>query len=81
MFYEGVNLKPSAISVLIWLRRRGWVLTEDVWKGCACVTPSKRLDELHDAGMIEKRKCPTDPHRKEYRARTLMDRILIGRTA
>ena len=68
MKYEGVNLKPSAIAILIWMRRRGWILTEDVWKGCACVTPSKRLSELKKAKFIEIRRCPNDPGRKEYRA-------------
>lgn len=68
MIYEGVNLKPSAVAILIWMRRRSWIRTEDVWKGCACVTPSKRLDELHDAGMIEKRKRGKG-NEKEYRAK------------
>mgnify|MGYP001565122161 CR=1 FL=1 len=70
-------IKPSAEQILEYLRRRGtFVTSTEVVRDCYTTTPSKRLDELHDAGLIEKR--PHHGRQMEYRAKT-MPEILTGR--
>ena len=74
---EGV--KPSCERILAYLIRRGcYVTSTDIIRDCFTTTPSKRLDELHDAGLIVK-----EPHRgreMKYRAKT-MPEILMGRAS
>lgn len=49
------HIKPSADQILQYLRHRGeYVRTVEIIKFCGTVTPSKRLDELHDAQLITK---------------------------
>jgi uncharacterized membrane protein len=73
-----VDMKPSAEAILAYLiRRGGFVTSTEIIKDCFTTTPSKRLDELHDAGLIVKEK-----HRgreMKYRAKT-MPEILMGGT-
>jgi uncharacterized membrane protein len=69
-------VKPQAAAILAYLiRRGGFVTSTEIIKDCLTTTPSKRLDELHDAGLIEKRK--KIGRQMEYRART-MDEILLN---
>lgn len=70
------GVKPSCESIFAYLVRRGcYVTSAEIVRDCYTVTPSKRLDELHDAGLIEKR--PRKGRMMEYRART-MDEILLN---
>ena len=72
----GMTIKPSAALILDYLRRRGeYVTSAEIVRDCYTTTPSKRLDELHDARLIEKR--PRHGRQMEYRART-MDEILLN---
>lgn len=72
-----MTIKPSALSILAYLiRRGGYVTSTEIIRDCFTTTPSKRLDELHDAGLIEK-----EQHKgreMKYRAKT-MPEILLGR--
>ncbi len=62
-------MKPSAHAVLLFLRKqRRYVTSAEVIRAVYTTTPSKRLDELHDAGLIEKRWHPEKPHTRQYRA-------------
>jgi hypothetical protein len=62
-------IKPSAAAVLAYLiRRAGWVTSTEIVRDCFTTTPSKRLDELHDAGLIEKEQYKG--RQMQYRART-----------
>ena len=61
-------MKPSAIAVLRYLKR-GWRRNRDIFIDCPTDTPTKRISELHAAGLIEKRRSPHDPRFMEYRAR------------
>ena len=71
-----VEVKPSAALILAYLRHRGgYVTSTEIVRDCYTTTPSKRLDELHDARLIEKR--PRHGRQMEYRART-MDEILLN---
>jgi hypothetical protein len=73
-------MKPSAEAVLAYLRRRGcYVTSTEIIKDCFTTTPSKRLDELHDAGLIEKRNTGNGSQ-KEYRALS-MPEILMRRAS
>lgn len=61
-------MKPSAKHILDYLRGHGlWVTSTDIVRECRTTTPSKRLDELHDLGKIEKR--PRHGRQMEYRAK------------
>lgn len=72
------HIKPSADLVLQYLRHRGdFVTSTEVVRFCCTTTPSKRLDELHDAGLIEKR--VHKGRQMEYRAKTMAE-ILARRT-
>jgi uncharacterized membrane protein len=71
-------LKPSALAVLDYLRSRGdYVTSTEIIRDCFTTTPSKRLDELHDAGLIEKRK--KIGRQMEYRARTMPEILMNER--
>ena len=71
-------MKPSAQAILDYLRSRGGYITStEIIKDCFTTTPSKRLDELHDAGLIDKRQHKG--REMEYRAYT-MPEILFRRT-
>ncbi len=70
------GVKPQCERILAYLIRRGcYVTSTEIIRDCFTTTPSKRLDELHDAGLIEKR--PRHGRQMEYRART-MDEILLN---
>ena len=70
------GVKPQAEAILAYLRHRGeYVTSTEIVRHCFTTTPSKRLDELHDAKLIEKR--PRHGRQMEYRART-MDEILLN---
>lgn len=74
------HIKPSADLILQYLRHRGeYVRSVEIIRHCHTVTPSKRLDELHDARLIDKRRCVADPRFMEYRALTMTE-ILQGGT-
>jgi hypothetical protein len=76
--HRGEVVKPSAQRILDYLRLRGeYVTSTDIIRDCFTTTPSKRLDELHDAGLIDKR--PRKGREMEYRALT-MPEILLRRT-
>ena len=63
-------MKPSALEVWRYLRNeRGWVTTWMIVRNCMTVTPSKRLSELYEVGLIEKRRDPDDPTQMNYRAK------------
>ncbi len=50
-------MKPQALAIYEYMRLRGgFVTSAEIVRDCLTTTPSKRLDELHDAGMIIKRK-------------------------
>jgi len=62
-------MKPSAQVVLAFLRKqRRYVTSAEIIRAVYTTTPSKRLDELHDAGLIEKRWHPEKPGMRQYRA-------------
>jgi hypothetical protein len=70
------GMKPSAMRIFQYLKDRGcYVTSTEIIRDCFTTTPSKRLDELHDAKLIEKR--PRHGRQMEYRART-MDEILLN---
>jgi Mn-dependent DtxR family transcriptional regulator len=72
-------IKPSAEAILTYLRHRGeFVTSTEIVRHCYTTTPSKRLDELHDAGLIEKK--PYKGRQMAYRALS-MPEILMGRIA
>ena len=62
------QLKPSCLTILRYLKR-GWRRNRDIFIDCPTDTPTKRVSELHKAGLIDKRRCPSDPRYVEYRAR------------
>jgi DNA-binding HxlR family transcriptional regulator len=62
-------MKASARAVLLFLlKQRRYVTSAEVIRAVYTTTPSKRLDELHDAGLIEKRWHPEKPRTRQYRA-------------
>ena len=72
-------MKPSLERVLDFLRwYGGWCTSTEIVKNCYTTTPSKRLDELHDMGLIDKRNTGKGSQ-KEYRAKTMFE-ILTGGT-
>ena len=72
-------MKPQTEAILAYLLRRGgFVPPTEIIKDCYTTTPSKRLDELHDAGLIVKEQHKG--RQMKYRAKT-MPEILMGRTA
>ena len=72
------GMKPSAMRIFQYLKERGcYVTSTEIVKDCFTTTPSKRLDELHDAGMIVKEKYKG--REMKYRAKT-MPEILMGGT-
>lgn len=73
-------MKPSAEYVLAFLIRNGWTRNRTIMERCPTDTPTKRISELHKAGLIVKRRSPDDPRYIEYRAKT-MPEILTGRIA
>ena len=73
------GVKPQAEAILRYLKQRGeFVTSTEIIKDCFTTTPSKRLDELHDAGLIVKEKYKG--REMKYRAKT-MPEILMGGTA
>lgn len=64
-------MKPSAEAILAYLIRNGWTRNRTLMERCPTDTPTKRISELHRAGLIDKRRCPTDPRYVEYRAKTM----------
>ena len=69
-------MKPQAEAILRYLKERGgFVTSTEIIKDCFTTTPSKRLDELHDAGLIVKEKYKG--REMKYRAKT-MPEILMG---
>jgi hypothetical protein len=61
-------MKPSAETIYRWMQKMGrWVRTEDIIRNCPTVTPSKRISELRDLGLIETRQRAVGSG-KEYRA-------------
>ena len=69
-------MKPQAEAILAYLVRRGeFVTSTEIIKDCYTTTPSKRLDELHNAGLIVKEKHKG--REMKYRAKT-MPEILMG---
>ncbi|MDA8121391.1 MAG: hypothetical protein M0Z38_02345 [Deltaproteobacteria bacterium] len=74
-----MGLKPQCEAILAYLRSRGgFVTSTEIIRDCFTTTPSKRLDELHDAGLIEKRQHKG--RQMAYRAKT-MPEILLGKSA
>ncbi len=70
------GVKPQCECILAYLIRRGcYVTSTEIIRDCFTTTPSKRLDELHDAGLIEKEKHKG--REMKYRAKT-MPEILMG---
>ena len=62
-------MKLSAQAVLSFLRKqRRYVTSAEIIRAVYTTTPSKRLDELHDAGLIEKRWHPEKSCTRQYRA-------------
>ena len=62
-------MKASALEVLRYLKRtRRYVDVRDVFFNCPTNTPTKRLSELNDAGLIQKRRDPKNPKYCQYRA-------------
>ena len=50
-------MKPQALAILSYLRKqKKYVTSTEIVRNCHTTTPSKRLDELHDEGLIVKRK-------------------------
>lgn len=69
-------MKPQAEAILRYLKDRGcFVTSTEIIKDCFTTTPSKRLNELHDAGLIVKEKYKG--REMKYRAKT-MPEILMG---
>lgn len=62
-------MKPSAETVLAFLVRNGWTRNRTIMERCPTDTPTKRISELHKAGLIVKRRSPDDPRYMEYRCR------------
>ncbi len=63
-------MKPQAEAILRYLKQRGgFVTSTEIVKDCFTTTPSKRLDELHDAGLIVKEKYKG--REMKYRAKTM----------
>ena len=73
-------MKPSAMRIFQYLKDRGgFVTSTEIIKDCFTTTPSKRLDELFKAGLIEKQ--PRKGREMEYRARTMPEILLNRRIA
>jgi len=77
---KGGIVKPSAMRIFQYLKDRGrFVTSTEIIKDCFTTTPSKRLDELFKAGLIEKQ--PHKGREMEYRARTMPEILLNRRIA
>ena len=64
------TMRASTIALYEYMvKRGGWVSIRQVFNDFPTNTPSKRLSELYQAGLIEKRRGAANPKYTLYRAK------------
>jgi len=64
------HMRPQTIALHKYLMKRGgWVSIRQVFNDFPTNTPSKRLSELYQAGLIEKRRGAANPKYTLYRVK------------